>query len=331
MTAIGIKIGTIVLGVLLGVLFTGKLIPWLKNKQMGQNIREEGPEAHKAKAGTPSMGGIAIIFAVVIATVAGIVAYRLMPSAGAVVMQDAMVILAGFILFGLIGFLDDYLKVIKKENEGLKVLPKFGAQFVISLGLSLYMVYATPNGSEVYIPIYGQTVDFGMWYIPFIVFTMLAMVNAVNLTDGLDGLASSVTVIVSATLCSMAVTFHAVASELFTAALIGGCLGFLVFNKNPAKVFMGDTGSLALGGGITVAAIVMKLELLLPVIGIVYVMEVLSVCIQVSYFKITHGKRVFRMTPLHHHFELGGMKETRVVLLFSLITVAACVIGLLIV
>lgn len=323
---------TAVIAAVLGVLFTGRLIPKLKEKQMGQNIREEGPEAHKAKAGTPSMGGIAIIGAVTVAMITGCVLTRLSVFHGTpAVIADAGIILAGFILFGLIGFLDDYLKVIKKENEGLKVKPKFGAQFIIATALALYMVYATPNGSQVYIPIYGQTVDFGFWYVPFIIFTMLAMVNAVNLTDGLDGLASSVTVIVALTLCSMGMAFSAQASTLFNIALAGGCLGFLVFNKNPAKVFMGDTGSLALGGGITVAAIVMKMELFLPLIGIIYVLEVLSVCIQVSYFKLTHGKRIFRMTPLHHHFELGGMKETRVVLLFSCITLIACITGLLLI
>ena len=330
MTPIVTKIVTLIIGAVLGTLFTKRLIPWLKNKQMGQNIREEGPEAHKAKAGTPSMGGIAIIGAVTIAMVIGCVCSKLTGSTPAVV-ADAVVILAAFILFGLVGFLDDYLKVIKKQNEGLKVLQKFGAQVIISLGRALYMAFAVPNGTEVYIPIYGHTIDFGLWYIPFIIFTILAMVNAVNLTDGLDGLASTVTVIVAATLNSIAVTFHCVASDVFTAALMGGCLGFLVFNKNPARVFMGDTGSLALGGGITAAAIVMKVELILPVIGIIYLLEVLSVCIQVTYFKLTHGKRIFRMTPLHHHFELGGMKETSVVLLFSVITVAACLLGLLII
>lgn len=319
----------IILGLVLGAVFTGLLIPRLKQKQLGQNIREEGPEAHKAKAGTPSMGGIAIIGAVTLTMAAGCAITRLTGFKGApAVLADAGIILAGFILFGLLGFMDDYLKVIKKENEGLKVIPKFGAELVIAIGLALYMTYATPNGSHVYIPIYGRTIDFGFWYIPFVVFALVAMVNAVNLTDGLDGLASTVTAIVSAALCSLAVTFHAQSSCVFCAALMGGCLGFLVFNKNPAKVFMGDTGSLALGGGITVAAIVMKAELFLPILGIIYVLEALSVCMQVSYFKLTHGKRIFRMTPLHHHFELGGMNEKKVVLLFGSVTAVACILGL---
>ena len=330
MSAIVLTIITVIIGAVLGTVFTKFLIPKLKEKQMGQNIREEGPEAHKAKAGTPSMGGIAIIGAVTIAMAAGCAIARSQASGGMIpVLADAGVILAGFILFGLLGFMDDYLKVIKKENEGLKVLPKFGAQLVIAACLALYMTYTTPNGSHVYIPIYGQTIDFGMWYIPFVIFTLVAMVNAVNLTDGLDGLASSVTIVVSAALCSISSVFHAGASNLFFAALMGGCLGFLVFNKNPAKVFMGDTGSLALGGGLTVAAIVMKAELFLPVVGIIYVLEALSVCMQVAYFKMTHGKRIFRMTPLHHHFELGGMSEKKVVLMFTVITAVASFIGVM--
>jgi phospho-N-acetylmuramoyl-pentapeptide-transferase len=202
--------------------------------------------------------------------------------------------------------MDDYLKVIKKENEGLKVLPKFGAQLAIAVGLALYMTYATPNGSHVYIPIYGQTVDFGIWYIPFVVFTLVAMVNAVNLTDGLDGLASSVTIVVSAALCSISSVFNAQASNLFFAALMGGCLGFLVFNKNPAKVFMGDTGSLFLGGALAAMAFAYDMPLILVTLGFVFLVETLSDIIQVTYFKLTHGKRVFKMAPFHHHLELGG-------------------------
>ncbi len=312
---------TAIISVILTAVFTGFLIPVLKKQQMGQNIREEGPESHKSKAGTPSMGGIAMIFGAVIASVIGAVI------SGSGTHRDMFVIIASFAAFGALGFVDDYLKVIKKENEGLKVKPKFAAQLVISLVIAVYMTVLSEHQTSVMIPFYGQSIDFGALYIPFIVFTMLAMVNAVNLTDGLDGLAAGTTGIVSVTMCAAAVAVAAVSSSVFLAAMAGACVGFLIFNKNPAKVFMGDTGSLALGGGLTVAAIVMKMELLLPIAGVIYVLEALSVCMQVGYFKATGGKRIFRMTPLHHHFELGGMNERKVVAMFCIITVIACLIA----
>ena len=320
---------------ILGTLFTKGIIPVLRKKQMGQNIREEGPEAHKSKAGTPSMGGVAIAGAVTITAVFGylLCGKTWVSIADEVSVAHLIAILAGFLLFGLLGFIDDYLKVIKKENEGFKVLPKFICQMVIAIGLAFFMAHAIPGGTEVYIPIYGQHVDFGGLFVPFAVFTILAMVNAVNFTDGLDGLASSVTIIVSLALCFIGLKVvdpGSMASAVFSVALIGGLAGFLVYNHHPAKIFMGDTGSMALGGGITMAAFAMKAELFLPVIGIIYLLEVLSVCMQVSYFKATHGKRIFRMTPLHHHFELGGMSENGVVALFSGITAAFCLVAVLI-
>ena len=313
---------TLVISAVLTCGMTGVLIPILKKQQMGQNIREEGPESHKSKAGTPSMGGIAIILGTIIASLIGAAV------TGSGQMKELFVIIAAFAAFGALGFLDDYLKVIKKENEGLKVKPKFAGQLVISLLLAIYMTSVSEHQTNVMIPFYGQDIDFCFLYIPFIVFTMLAMVNAVNLTDGLDGLAAGTTGIVSITLAIVAVAAGAASSSAFLAAMAGACAGFLVFNKNPAKVFMGDTGSLALGGGLTVAAIVMKMELLLPIAGIIYVLEALSVCMQVGYFKATGGKRIFRMTPLHHHFELGGMHERKVVLMFWCVTLAACAVAL---
>lgn len=306
-------------GFILTVILTAILIPVLK-RQAGQNIREEGPEAHQAKAGTPSMGGVAIIIGALIAFLCGW-------HFG----SDGIVIMTGMILFGAIGFLDDWLKVIKKQNEGLKPGQKFGLQFIFALIIAIYMACFSAKGTEVFLPGAGHMTDFGIWYIPFIVFTILAMVNAVNLTDGLDGLAAGVTAIVCIFLTWLAWHLNAAIPETAMAGLAGACFGFLVFNHHPAKVFMGDTGSLALGGAITAAAIVMKMELLLPVVGIIYVLEVLSVCIQVAYFKATHGKRLFKMTPLHHHFELSGMRETAVVLLFWGITIVACIIGIFIV
>ncbi len=316
MEYLGIVI-VILLSFIVAVLATWILIPILK-KSAGQNIREEGPEAHQAKAGTPSMGGIAIILAIVVGSFVGGYFGR-----------DTLVILAALLFFGLIGFFDDYLKVIKKQNEGLKAWQKFGLQFIGAVALAVYAAHFI--GTEVFIPFAGFYADFGFWYIPFVAFTILAMVNAVNLTDGLDGLAAGTTAIASAALVFMALAVGSDPSIGCMGAVVGACLGFLMFNKNPAKVFMGDTGSLALGGVITAAAIIMKLELLLPIIGLIYVLEVVSVCLQVAYFKATHGKRLFRMTPLHHHFELGGMSERKVVCMFWIITFICSVGGLCIV
>ncbi len=309
-----------VLSFIAGILLTSVLIPILIHRQAGQNIREEGPEGHKAKAGTPSMGGLAIIAA----TLGGL-------AVGGYLTRDTILIVGSFVLFGAMGFLDDYLKVVKKQNEGLKAWQKLVLQVVLGLGIALYMVHATPMGSQVYLPILDQYRDFGFFYIPFIVFTVVAMANAVNLTDGLDGLAAGTTAIVSLFLAFVGVTNQVQASAGFFSALMGACLGFLVYNRHPARVFMGDTGSLALGGGITAAAVVMKMELILPVVGLVYVLEALSVCLQVIYFKATKGKRLFKMAPLHHHFELSGLHESKVVLIFWLLTLLCCVIGLVII
>lgn len=305
--------GVGVFAFVLGMLLTAFLIPVLKKAKAGQNIREEGPESHHIKAGTPSMGGLAIIGAILLAGVAG-----------AAWTPETFAALLGFLLFASIGFIDDYLKVVKKHNEGLLAWQKFSMQFVISLGFALYMVMFSESGTEVVVPFWNQTVDFGSWYIPFIVFTLLAMVNAINLTDGLDGLASGVTAIVSMFFVFLAFQTGNESAAMIYAAVTGGCLGFLIFNRYPAKIFMGDTGSLALGGAVALTAIVMKMELFLPIVGFIYVIEALSVVLQVGYFKATRGKRLFRMAPIHHHFEKSGMRETTVVLLFWLITMVCC-------
>nr|HUM56378.1 phospho-N-acetylmuramoyl-pentapeptide-transferase [Bacillota bacterium] len=257
------------LGLTSGILLTSLLIPVLLHKQTGQNIRAEGPLSHQKKAGTPSMGGIAIIGATIVSA-----------AIGGFVSMDSAVIAAGFLLFALIGFLDDRLKVIKHENLGLRAWQKFGMQFLLAVLFAVYMAYFSDKGTSVFVPFVNEYYDFGIWYIPFIIFTILSMVNAVNLTDGLDGLAAGVTAIVALCMAAVSVYIGADSSGCFFAALMGGCLGFLFYNRYPAKVFMGDTGSLALGGGIAVAAIVMKMELLLPVAGFVYVLEALSVVLQ---------------------------------------------------
>ena len=320
----------------IAVILTKLEIPFLREKA-GQNIREEGMKTHYSKAGTPSMGGLSILAGTGIAALIGGIAASATQGAH---MGICLIILLVFLGFGLVGFIDDYLKIIKKQNEGFKVKPKFAAQLVIAVIFGVLFSIFSEQGSMVYIPGFDTYVDFGIWYVPFIIFAVLAMTNAVNLTDGLDGLASGVTAMVSAAFVIAGMIFTRMPNGImvdtapgiiFFAALCGGCLGFLVFNKHPAKIFMGDTGSLALGGGVAAAAIAMKLELLLLVIGLLYVIEALSVVLQVSYFKATHGKRIFKMAPIHHHFEMCGMKETQVVAMFWAFTALCCIVGIIII
>lgn len=316
-----ISIGIIMLvAFIISVVVTKVEIPILREKA-GQNIREDGPESHLSKAGTPSMGGIAIIVGTVIATIVA----QIFKGGGS--MTETAVIILVFVGFGLIGFFDDYLKVIKKNNLGLRAYQKFGLQTVISVILAVYLANYTVGSTSVYVPFIDIYLDFGIWYIPFIVFVVLAMTNAVNLTDGLDGLASGVTAFISLFFAVAGMTYGIVSGSYFCSAMCGACLGFLVFNKNPAKVFMGDTGSLALGGGLAAAAIVMKLELLLPVVGLIYVIEALSVVLQVGYFKLSGGKRIFKMAPIHHHFEKCGYSEVQVVIAFWIFAIICCIVG----
>ncbi len=308
-------------------------IPVLR-KKAGQNIREEGLKSHYSKAGTPSMGGISIIIGTCIAGLLGTLLF------GGTIGDELLIILV-FAGFGLIGFIDDYRKVIKKQNEGLTAKQKFGLQMIIAVAFAVFFARYSSFGTEVFIPIADVFIDFGFFYYVFVAFAVLAMTNAVNLTDGLDGLASGVTALVciffafagfmGGAFCRFGGFIGQASETFFFIALAGACLGFLVFNKNPARVFMGDTGSLALGGGVVAAAIVLKLELLLLVAGLLYVIEALSVVLQVSYFKLTHGKRLFKMAPIHHHFEMCGWSEVRVVITFWIFTLICCLAGLLIV
>ena len=319
-----ISIGIIMLiSFIISVIITKVEIPILKRKA-GQNIREDGPQSHLSKAGTPSMGGIAIIIAASLTTIGAAVM-------GKIDGLGCAIILLVFVGFGLIGFFDDYLKVIKKNNLGLRAYQKFGLQTILSVILAVYLANYTEGSTSVYIPFADIYVNFGIWYIPFVVFVVLAMTNAVNLTDGLDGLASGVTAFISLFFAVAGFTYGIVTGAYFCSAMCGACLGFLVFNRNPAKVFMGDTGSLALGGGLAAAAILMKLELLLPIVGLLYVIEALSVVLQVGYFKISGGKRIFKMAPIHHHFEKCGFSEVQVVAGFWIFAVLCCVAGFFIV
>ncbi len=304
------------------MLVTSRLIPLMKHRQFGQFIREEGPQAHLSKAGTPTMGGIAFIIGTTVAVVAS------MFMKGSMTTEKIAILLSMF-AFGAIGFIDDYNKVAKKQNEGLTPKQKLILQVVFGVALAIYMM--TKAGTAMLIPFFGKTVDFGIMYIPFVVFIEVAMANAVNLTDGLDGLAASTSSIVACTFAIVGMTVHGGNEPMAVAgqAVFGALLGFLIYNHYPARIFMGDTGSMALGGVLSAMAIVGHMEWLLPIAGLIYVIEALSVIIQVGYFKMSGGKRVFRMAPIHHHFELGGWHETKVVRVFCLFTLICCVIAFL--
>jgi len=310
------------LSLLICIILTPILIPVLTKLKFGQSIRDEGPSWHQKKSGTPTMGGISII----LATLLGVsIPYILDGKFG--VLQMALVL--GSLLFGLIGFSDDYIKVVKKRNLGLTSKQKFLAQLLVSIATILFMSHTGILGGEIFVPFIKTTVDIGFFAIPLAVLVQLAVVNSVNLTDGLDGLATSVTLIVSLffMLCAIKLENMTVASLMGATATAS--LGFLFFNKNPAKVFMGDTGSLFLGGIIALGAISLKMPLILIVAGGVYLFETLSVIIQVISFKTT-GKRVFKMSPFHHHLEMCGLNENKIVAIFSLSTVILCAVSYLI-
>lgn len=305
---------------LICLIATPILIPFLRRLKFGQSIREEGPSWHQKKSGTPTMGGITIILAVVIATLL----FAYLPQKGNV---EILILLGCAVLFGIIGFADDFIKVVMKRNLGLSAKQKFSAQLLVSIISALTLNYMGYLNGELIVPFLAMSVDIGLFIIPFVVFVQLAMVNSVNLTDGLDGLAATVTLIVSLYLTVIAFRMGETAIAAFIGTVSGACLAFLVFNAHPAKVFMGDTGSLFLGGACAAAAIALKLPLILIVVGGVYLIEALSVIIQVTSFKLT-GKRVFKMSPLHHHFEMCGFSEVKIVLMFSAATLLLCLLSL---
>ena len=296
------------------------MIPVLHRMKFGQQVRDDGPQAHLKKQGTPTMGGIMIVIAVIAGTLPFVVKHPLVRP-----------VLIFTVVYGFIGFLDDYLKIRKKQSEGLSVKQKLVMQ-LIATGLLAVWLYRHPQaGSGMLIPFTGGLKDgmflkLGILYIPAVFFIVLGTDNGVNFTDGLDGLCSSVTVAFSLFFLAAAVQ-EGIPAAPVAGAVIGALLGFLLFNCYPAKVFMGDTGSLALGGYAASLALVMQMPLFIVIVGFIYLAEVLSVMIQVGYFKKTHGKRIFRMAPIHHHFELGGWSETRVVTVFTTVTVILSLIA----
>ena len=294
------------------------VIPFLKKLKMGQTERVEGVQSHLKKAGTPTMGGVMFLVSTVITALFYVKDYpKIIP------------VLFLTLGFGLIGFLDDYLKVVLRRSDGLLAWQKLILQVVVTGIFTFYILNYTDVSLTMRIPFWsGHYLDLGWLAVPLLFFAVIGTVNGVNFTDGVDGLASSVTLIVAVFFTVVSIGLKS-GIEPFTCAVVGGLMGFLLYNVYPAKVFMGDTGSLALGGFVAGCAYMMQMPLFILIVGLIYLVEVLSVMIQVTYFKATHGKRIFRMTPIHHHFELGGWSETRVVAVFSIITAIMCLIGLL--
>lgn len=297
------------------LLISPKGIEILHRLKFGQEVRDDGPEAHLKKQGTPTMGGILFLIAITIGV---------LPFIG-----ENKGLLPAYLLgigFGIVGFIDDYLKVVKHQSEGFNPRQKMAAQVVISLLYIAYLYFFSGHSTAFLLPfVKGQKLLFGIWFFPISLFIITATDTGANFTDGIDGLCGSVTAVI--------VFFLFLADQFFLGgdtlgalpgAVLGGILGFLVFNAYPAKVFMGDTGSLALGGFVVAMALQTELALYIPIFAFIYFVEVLSVILQVSYFKMTHGKRIFKMAPIHHHFELSGWSETRVVTVFSIVTILAC-------
>ncbi|QCX32583.1 phospho-N-acetylmuramoyl-pentapeptide-transferase [Caloramator sp. E03] len=294
------------------------IIPALKRFKFGQNIRDDGPKSHLKKAGTPTMGGIIFILSIIITT--ALVAKKMSGS-----LWVALITTVGY---GFIGFLDDSLKIIKKRSLGLRAYQKLIGQITFAFILSYFAYTNKDIGSLIHIPFTNKMVDFGVMYIPFMMFVIVGVTNSVNLTDGLDGLASGVTLIVSIFFAIVTYGLGDKDLSLFCGALAGSLLGFLKYNSYPAQVFMGDTGSLALGGAISALAVLLRMPFILVIVGGIYVVETLSDIIQIISFKTT-GKRVFKMAPLHHHFEQEGWHETKIVAWFCIFTAILCLIGFL--
>ena len=322
---------TIVLAIafLITIILGTIIIPILRKLKVGQIERDDGPKSHLKKQGTPTMGGIIMIIAMII-VVTGIYIYYV-ANGDSETANKILPMLIATIGFGLIGFIDDFKKLVLKNTKGLKPSYKMLGLLIISVAYVIYLVQGINLGTETYIPIVKTYIELPIYvYVPFAILVMLATTNAINLTDGIDGLSSSVSAIIITCLTSIAILFGVDEVSIFGSISIGIVLGFLMFNLHPAKVFMGDTGSLLLGGLISAMALYLKMPLILIVIALIPVIETISVMIQVIYFKKT-GKRFFKMAPLHHHFELSGWKESKIVIVFSILTLLLCILGLIMV
>lgn len=303
------------LGTIISIIMGPVIIPVLKSMKAGQSIREEGPKTHITKSGTPTIGGLIFLFSFLIVNI-------LLRN----FTTDILIVLFATFAFGTIGFIDDYIKVVKKRNLGLTAIQKLILQIVFCLVVLYFQYNSKDLSTDVYVPFIKRMVSFGVFYIPFIVFVIVGVVNSVNLTDGLDGLSSGVTIIVLLFFSIVSYKMGRFSITIASLGLAGALLGFLKFNRFPAKVFMGDTGSLALGGVVSAIAVLLNIPLILPIACGVYFMETLSVILQVMSFKL-RGKRIFLMSPLHHHFEQKGWKETKVVRVFYLAEIICCVIS----
>jgi len=310
-----------VVSTILGII----IIPILKLFKVGQIERSDGPESHLKKQGTPTMGGIIIAAAVFIVCTFLYVQYS---KKDIILARNILPLLFVTIGFGLVGFIDDFKKLVLKNTKGLKPLYKMIGLLIVAVIYTLFLTNVLKIGTDIYIPFIKEYINLPMWaYIPFAIFVLLGTTNAVNLTDGIDGLSTTVTTIILTCLTVISIIFGVKEVTLVGSALVGACLGFLLFNLHPAKVFMGDTGSLLLGGAIAGISLYLKNPLILIIIALIPIIETISVMMQVAFFKKT-GKRIFKMAPIHHHFELSGWSENKVVSVFSIITLALCIIGI---
>ena len=303
----------------LTVLMLPRLIKYLHELKFGQAIREEGPQSHMHKKGTPTMGGISFIIAIVVSLVVAM----FLDSAN---IQYYILFIYTTISFSIIGYIDDMLIVVKKINDGLAPRKKLMLQILFSVIFYMLVTFIYKDINYIHIPVFDYNLNISYLYIIFLVFWQTGFSNAVNLTDGLDGLATSVTIITTSTLALLAYKENNFPVLVFCLTIVGSLIGFLLFNRNPAKIFMGDTGSLALGGILAAISVILHKEVAFLFIGLVYILETLSVIIQVAYFKKT-GKRIFKMSPLHHHFELSGYGEVKTVYIFVIIAVVSSAIG----
>lgn len=318
-SSITVAISLLGVAFLLTVLMLPRLIKYLHVLKFGQAIREEGPQSHMHKKGTPTMGGISFIIAIVISLIVAM--FLDSPN-----IQYYILFIYTTISFSIIGYIDDMLIVVKKKNDGLAPRKKLMLQIIFSVIFYILVTFIYKDVNYIHIPVFDYNLNISYFYIIFLVFWQTGFSNAVNLTDGLDGLATSVTIITTSTFALLAYKENNFPVLVFCLTIVGALVGFLLFNRNPAKIFMGDTGSLALGGILAAISVILHKEVAFLFIGLVYILETLSVIIQVAYFKKT-GKRIFKMSPLHHHFELSGYGEVKTVYIFVIIAVISSAIG----
>lgn len=329
---VGWVLGSAIASFAIAALFGKWLVPFLKKVKYGQTILEEGPKWHEKKQGTPTMGGFMFILASVVTTLVCVLLFYVTSGGSAAVLGDMGRVIAGVFMavaYGAVGFIDDYIKVVKKRNLGLTAKQKLVLQFAIAAAY-LLTLYILGGNSIIEIPFLGGY-DLGVFYWILSAIAIVGVVNAVNLSDGIDGLVGSESFFVSLGFMLLSSVLQMQCSGIMASALAGGCLGFLVWNFHPAKVFMGDTGSLYLGGYICAMAYAVNKPIILILIALPYLIEMLSVVLQVTYFKLTHGKRLFKMSPIHHHFEMCGWSEVKIVIVFSIFTGICAVASVLIV